>query len=48
MTKCPYDPHAYYDSWGNRYLVFSDWEYWHVSRHIDYFDLMYYLRKITG
>jgi hypothetical protein len=28
------DTYALYDDYGNRYLVFSDWDYWRVSRLI--------------
>lgn len=35
MTKCPHDPHAYYDDWGNRHLVFSTCEYRMVARWVE-------------
>lgn len=34
VTKCPYDPYAYYDAWGNRYLVFCQWDLWRIERQI--------------
>ncbi len=32
LTKCPLDPHAYYDPWGNRHLLFTEWEFWRAER----------------
>ncbi len=32
MTKCPHDPYAYYDDWGNRYLVLSTRDYEMATR----------------
>ena len=45
MTKCPYDPYAYYDRWGNRYLVFSVMDYLWVARHIEHAELMCYMAR---
>lgn len=27
LTKCPIEPYAYYDLWGNRYKIFTEKEY---------------------
>lgn len=35
MTKCPHDPYAFYDDWGNRHLVFSHREYEVLARVIE-------------
>lgn len=34
ISRYPQDTYAIYDEHGNRYLVFSDWDCWRVSRLI--------------
>jgi hypothetical protein len=40
MTKCPLDPYAYYDDWGNRYLAFSHHECVKLARWMEWVYLM--------
>lgn len=46
LTKCQYDTYAYYDLWGNRYLIFTHKEYCKCLRHIEY-RYIYYISKIS-
>ncbi len=34
LTKCPFDSYAWYDEWGNRYLVFSHNDLRHIWRMV--------------
>lgn len=34
LIKCPFDTYAYYDAWGDRYLLFDEWEYWRAQRWV--------------
>jgi len=40
LSKCPFDPYAYYDPWGNRHLVFSHAALVRLARHLDGMHLM--------
>lgn len=35
LSKCPFDHYAYYDQWGNRYLLFSIAELLRAARVVE-------------
>ncbi len=35
LSKCQFDPYAYYDPWGNRYLLFSMGELLRAARRVE-------------
>lgn len=45
LAKCPLDPYAYYDQWGNRYLVLSHRDYvWAARRAAGHLLTIFFLR----